>query len=147
MLDHDFGSGLTFSSNARYSDARSNFGYAYISATPTNGSTIADRAFFANETQAENFIIDARLQYDASFDNIDSKSLVGIEYNKLQSDNDGYFGAAPGIDWLNPVYTGAPASVPLYQSLTNDQKSKALYFQQDLTFSEKLIATVGLRND
>lgn len=147
MFDHDFGSGLTFSSNARYSNARSNFGYAYISATPTNGSTIAERAFFGNDTSAENFIIDARLQYDTSFENIDSRSLVGVEYNNVQSDNDNYFGAAPGIDWTNPVYTGAPASVPLYQSLTNDQKTTALYFQQDLTFSDKLIATVGLRND
>ncbi|WP_027998845.1 TonB-dependent siderophore receptor [Sinorhizobium arboris] len=147
LFDHDFGSGLTFSSNARYSDARSNFGYAYISRTPTDGSTVADRAFFANDTAAENFIIDARLQYDASFQDIDSRSLVGVEYNKLQSDNDGYFGAAPSIDWLNPVYTGAPASVPLYQSLTNDQETRALYFQQDLTLSEKVIATVGLRND
>ncbi|WEX11841.1 TonB-dependent siderophore receptor [Chelativorans sp. AA-79] len=147
MFDHDFGSGLSFSSNARYSDTKTDFGYAYISATPTDGSTIADRAYFANDSSRENFIIDARLQYDTSFSNVDSRTLVGVEYNESSSDNDSYFGAAPGIDWTNPVYTGAPASVPLYSSRHNDQKTKSIYVQQDLTFSERLIATVGLRND
>ncbi|PYE88064.1 TonB-dependent siderophore receptor [Phyllobacterium leguminum] len=147
MLDHDFGNGLSFSSNARYSDTKSDFGYAYISATPTNGSTIAKRDFFGNETEAENFIIDTRLQYDASFENIDSRTLVGVEYNDFSSDNDTYWGPAPGIDWTNPVYTGAPASLPLIASTRSDQKTKALYVQQDLTFADKLIASVGLRND
>ncbi|CAN7579072.1 TonB-dependent siderophore receptor [Rhizobium sp. LjRoot30] len=147
MFDHDFGSGLTFSANARYSDGKSNFGYAYIAATPTDGSTIARRDYFGNDSSAENFIIDARLQYDTSFEAIDSKTLVGVQYNALNSTNDSFYGAAPSIDWMNPVYSGAPASVPLYQSLKNDQKTKALYVQQDLTFSDKLIASIGLRND
>lgn len=147
MFDHDFSSGLSFSSNARYSDAKTDFGYAYISGTPTDGSTIADRAYFANESSSEDFIIDARLQYDTSFDNVKSRTLVGVQYNDSSSDNDTHWGPAPGIDWTNPIYAGAPTSVPLYTSRHNDQKTKAIYLQQDLTFSEKLIATVGLRND
>lgn len=147
MLDHDFGNGLSFSSNARYSDTKSDFGYAYISAKTMDGSTIAKRDFFGNETGAKNFIIDARLQYEASFENIESRTLAGVEYNDRSSRNDTYWGPAPGIDWTNPVYTGAPASLPLIASTRGDQKTKALYVQQDLTFSEKLIASVGLRND
>jgi iron complex outermembrane recepter protein len=147
MFDHDFGSGLSFSSNARYSKTKSDFGYAYISGTPTDGSTIADRAFFANDTSSEAFIVDTRLQYDASFNNVESRTLVGIEYSNSSSDNDLYWGAAPGIDWTNPVYTGAPGSIPHISSRTNDQKTTAIYLQHDLTFSDKLIASVGLRND
>ncbi|MFC6487020.1 TonB-dependent siderophore receptor [Nitratireductor sp. GCM10026969] len=147
MFDHDFGNGLSFSSNARYSNTKTDFGYAYISATPMDGSTMANRAFFANESSSEDFIIDARLQYDASFRNVESRTLIGIEYNDHSSDNDTYWGPAPGIDWTNPVYTGAPASLPHISSTRSDQKTKAIYVQQDLTFSDKLIATVGLRND
>jgi iron complex outermembrane receptor protein len=147
MLDHDFGSGLSFSSNARYSDTNTDFGYAYISATPTDGSTIANRAFFANDFSGENFVVDARLQYDASFDNVESRTLVGVEYNDLSSDNDTGWGAAPGIDWTNPVYTGAPASVPRFSNTKTDQRTRAIYIQQDLTFAEKFIVTAGLRND
>jgi iron complex outermembrane receptor protein len=147
MFNHDFGSGLTFSSNARYSKTNSNFGYAYISATPTDGSTVADRAYFGNDTSSESFIVDAHLQYDASFDNVDSRTLVGVEYNRYKSDTDTFYGPATGIDWFNPVYTGAPSSVPMIASVRDNQKTKAIYFQQDLTFFDKLIATVGLRND
>ncbi len=147
MFDHDFGSGLTFNSSARYSNTRSNFGYAYVAAAPAAGTTIVDRDFFANDSTSENFVIDAHLQYDASFENVDSRSLFGVEYNNYQGTTNNYYGDAPDIDYTNPVYTGRPASVPLYQSLVNDQKTKAIYFQQELTFWEKLTATVGLRND
>jgi iron complex outermembrane recepter protein len=147
MLDHDFGSGLSFSSNARYSKTNTDFGYAYIASTPTDGSTTASRAFFGNDYSDRNFVVDAHLQYDASFDTIDSRTLAGIEFNPLTSDNDTYWGAAPGIDWTNPIYTGAPDSVPLVSGEHNTQRSTALYLQQDITFWDKLIASVGLRND
>ncbi|KQO83606.1 TonB-dependent siderophore receptor [Rhizobium sp. Leaf262] len=147
MFDHDFGSGLKFGANARYSNTNTNFGYAYIASTPTNGSTIAERSFFGNEFSSEDFIIDAHLQYDTTFDNIESRTLVGAEYNAYSSTNDTYFGPAPDIDWTNPVYSGRPASVPLYASTSSDQKSNALYLQQELTFAEKFIVSVGLRND
>ncbi|WP_157015488.1 TonB-dependent siderophore receptor [Mesorhizobium xinjiangense] len=148
MFDHDFGTGLTFNANARYSDESSNFGYAYISGTPTDGSTIAERAFFANDSAAERFIIDAHLQYDTSFEFVDSRTLVGVEYNNTSSTNNGYFSNdAPGIDWTNPVYTGAPESVPPYTSTNTDQKTTAIYVEQNLTFADRLIATIGLRND
>ncbi|NTA61449.1 TonB-dependent siderophore receptor [Agrobacterium tumefaciens] len=147
MFDHDFGSGLTLSSNARYSKANTDFGYAYISSTPTNGSTIANRSYFGNETETENFLIDTRLQYDATFESVESRSLVGVFYNDYSSGSKSYFGSAPGINWLNPVYTGAPASVPLYASSLTDQKTRALYLQQDLTFFDRLTVSAGLRND
>ncbi|KRA67497.1 TonB-dependent siderophore receptor [Rhizobium sp. Root651] len=147
MFDHDFGSGLTLSSNARYSKTNTDFGYAYISSTPTNGSTIANRSYFGNETETENFLIDTRLQYDTRFENVESRSLVGVFYNDYTSGSKNYFGSAPSINWMNPVYTGAPASVPLFSNSLTDQKTKAIYLQQDLTFFDRLIVSAGLRND
>lgn len=147
LFDHDFGDGLTFNANARYSKSSSNFGYAYISNTPTDGSTIADRAFFANDGSEQQLIFDAHVQYDTSFENVESRTLLGVEHNNYKSDSANYWGAAPGIDWTNPVYTGAPASVPIFANTRDDQKTKAIYFQEEVTFFDKLIATVGLRND
>ncbi len=147
MFDHDFGSGLTLSSNARYSKANTDFGYAYISSTPTNGSTIANRSYFGDDTETDHFLIDTRLQYDTRIENIESRSLVGVFYNDYKSGSKSYFGAAPGTNWLNPVYTGAPSSVPLFANSLTDQESKALYLQQDLTFFDRLTVSAGLRND
>ncbi|MHC1551190.1 TonB-dependent siderophore receptor [Phyllobacterium sp. K27] len=147
MFDHDFGNGLSFSSNARYSDAKTDFGYAYISSTPTDGSTIAERSFFGNESSNENFVMDGRLQYETSFKKIESRTLIGIEYNKSSSNNDTYWGQAPGIDWTNPIYSGGPVNLPLIASTRTKQNTKAVYIQQDLIFADRFIATVGLRND
>lgn len=146
MFDHDFGSGLSFASNARYSNSSSDFGYAYIARTPTDGTTVAGRDFFGNESTNENFVIDGRLQYDASWGVVDSRTLVGLEHNTAQSTNKTFWGPAPGIDWTNPVYSGAPASVPLIGSTASDNKVNSVFVQQDLTY-DRLTASVGLRND
>ena len=71
------------------------------------------RVAFGNEASDRQFIIDAHLQYEASFDAVDSRTLVGVEYNDMEGDNDTWWGPAPGIDWTNPVYTGRPANLPL----------------------------------
>lgn len=150
MFDHDFGNGLTFNSSARYSKSDTGFGYAYIydalgAADPSD--TIVDRSFFGSDRSTEQFIVDAHLIYETHFNDVDSRTLAGVEYNAFNSDGDTYYGAAPGIDWENPVYSGVPGSVPLYTTVKNDQKTTAIYLQQDLTFFDKLTASVGLRND
>lgn len=150
IFDHDFGNGLTFNSSARYNKANTGFGYAYLFDALGAGDTtdtLADRYFFANDKSTEQFIVDAHLLYEASFDKVESRTLVGIEYNRIESESDMYYSAAPPIDWVNPVYSGAPGSLFLYNSTKNDQKTKAIYFQQDLTFFDRLTASVGLRND
>ena len=148
MFDHDFGDGLSFSSNARYSKSNDAFGSAYLSNTRTDGSNLADRYFFGNDKSTEQFIIDANLVYETSFDAIDSRTLAGIEYNKFESQNYGlYDPSAPPINWENPVYSGGPLSTEPNSGTANDQKTKAIYLQQDLTFSDRLTVSVGLRND
>ncbi|WP_421358290.1 TonB-dependent siderophore receptor [Agrobacterium rosae] len=157
MLDHDFGNGLTFNSNARYSKSKNSFGYAYIydalgASDPADN--MIDRIFFGGDGSDEQFVIDAHLIYEASFDQIESKTLVGIDHNKIESQNDSYLlyppiygGTAPPITWQNPIYWGVPGSIPLSESTSKDQTTKAIYLQEDLTFFDKLTVSVGLRND
>ncbi len=157
MLDHDFGNGLTFNSNARYSKSDTGFGYAYIYDTlgaNDPADTVVDRIFFGGKGSNQQFVIDAHLLYEASFDQVESRTLVGIDHNKIKTDNKSYAlyppiwsGTAPGIDWQSPVPSGVPGSIPLVTSRTNDQTTKAVYVQQDLIFFDKLTASVGLRND
>jgi iron complex outermembrane receptor protein len=58
-----------------------------------------------------------------------------------------WLGTAPGIDWTNPIYSGPLSSIPLIEQLKSHQDTKSLYIQQDLTFLDKVTASVGLRND
>jgi iron complex outermembrane receptor protein len=147
MFDHDFGNGLSFGSNARYSKSDNAFGSAYIGNTRTDGSNLADRYFFGNDKSSNQFIVDAHLRYETSFNDVESRTLVGAEYNKFKSEGESIYTAAPPINWENPVYSGGPGVVAPYASVRNDQKTTAIYLQQDLTFFDKLTATVGLRND
>ena len=147
MFDHDFGNGFSMSVNGRYSKQNTDFGYAYISSTPNDGSTLAGRSFFGNEASGENFIGDANVQYETDFANVKSRTMLGFQYNNYTGNNATWWGSAPSIDWANPVYTGAPVNVPLLSNIGNKQKTKAIYLQQDFTIAEQWIATVGLRND
>ncbi|AJY46757.1 TonB-dependent siderophore receptor [Martelella endophytica] len=147
LFDHDFGSGLTVNASARYSDSDTGFGYAYVYEPVDNGDTIADRYYFGNASTDKNFIFDAHLQYDAYFDFVDSRTLAGVMYNDYSGTNDSYYDLAPGIDWTNPVYSGGPNYTGPYASTDSEQKTTALYMQQELTFADKVIASFGLRND
>ncbi|WJR65072.1 TonB-dependent siderophore receptor [Neorhizobium sp. CSC1952] len=156
MFDHDFGNGLSFGSNARYSKSNNAFGSAYLATTRTDGSNLADRYFFGSDTSNEQFIIDANLIYETNFDNVDSRTLVGVEYNKFESENYSLYipsqtalfpGGTPPINWVNPIYSGGPSSTAPTSGTSNSQKTKAIYLQQDLTFSDKLTVSLGLRND
>ncbi len=148
LFDHDFGSGLSFSSNARYSKTNSDFGYAFLSQYSNPGTTTVDRYYFGDDTALEEFIIDAKVQYEANFDSIDSTTLVGVEYYNRKNDNKLYYDLTPTtIDWTNPVFAGPPNYASPYESTLLKQKTKAIYVQQDINFSDKIIASVGLRND
>ncbi|TCT32662.1 TonB-dependent siderophore receptor [Martelella mediterranea] len=147
MFDHDFGSGLSFSSKARYTNADTGFGYAYVYEMVNDGDTIADRYYYGNDSSYDDFVIDAHFQYDTSFENVDSRTLAGLQYDTYSGSSDTYYAPAPGIDWTNPVYSGGPNYSGPYQSRKNEQKTTSLYLQQELTFADKVIASVGLRND
>lgn len=161
IFDHDFENGLTFNTSARYSKSRSSFGYMYINdalGVLDPSDTLVNRDLFASDSSSEQFVIDAHMLYEADFDQVESRTLVGVDYNNYKSESTTYYDSSspflpywPGlttpIDWLNPVYSGAPGTLPLSGSRENTQKTKAIYLQQDLTFSDRLTASLGLRND
>lgn len=148
MLDHDFGNGLTFGSNARYMKSADAFGGAYLSNTRTDGSNLADRYYFGSDKSSEQFVVDANLMYETRFNDVESRTLAGVDYNNFNSQNFGlYVPGAPSINWMNPVYSGGPASTAPNSGTRNDQTTNGIYLQQDLTFFDRLTASVGLRND
>ena len=150
MFEHDFGNGLSFGSNARHSKSNTGFGYAYIWDSLGAGSssdTLADRSYFGSERSSEQFVADAHFLYETQFDQVESRTLAGTDYSNFDSSGANYYTAAPQIDWLNPVYSGAPGALSPYSSSRQEQVTRAIYLQQDLIFSDRLTASVGLRND
>ncbi|ESR24520.1 TonB-dependent siderophore receptor [Lutibaculum baratangense] len=149
MFDHDFGNGLSVHSNTRYSDAKTDWGYAYISGTVSVEDTIAARAFFANDRAETTFITDARLQYEATFGLVESKTVLGAEYADTSTDNATWWTPAPNIDWRNPVYTGGIdlSAISPFASTRTDHDNRAVYVQEELRLADRLILNAGLRYD
>ncbi|MGF0540669.1 TonB-dependent siderophore receptor [Agrobacterium sp. ES01] len=147
LFDHDFNNGLTFNANARYTRSKTGFGYAYVYEPTDNGDTIADRYYFGSDKSDRDFIGDVYFQYDGSFNSVESRTLAGLTFNDHSGESDLFYQAAPGIDWTNPVYSGAPTYAGPYSSTSSERSTTALYLQQDLTFFDRLTATIGLRND
>lgn len=149
FFDHDFGNGLTFNASGRYSKTRSGFGYVYLfDADGANGAdNLIDRSYFGSDKSMKQFIADAHLLYEANFDQVESRTLLGVEYSKLDSDNSSIYAPAPQIDWQNPIYSGAPVGLTPYATAASNQKTKAIYLQEDMTFFDKLNVSLGLRND
>ena len=146
MLDHDFGNGLSFSSNARYSDTQNGYNYVYIANTPAVG-TVADRVGLGTDGNRKHFVVDGNLQYATSFGAIDSTTLVGLEHSNSATTGVSDYGAAPGIDWTNPVFTGAPAGLFRYDDSSANATVNGVYVEQNLVFDDRLTAVIGLRND
>lgn len=143
MFRHDFGNGLTFRQNARYTQMSLTYEQVYGATTDAT----ADRSSFAVYSDSEQFAIDNQFQYDTTFGNVASKTLFGLEYTWLKVDEEALFGTADGIDIYNIAYCGR-SCVTLYDYIdwVPEQETKSIYLQEELTFG-RWIATIGGRYD
>lgn len=168
ILDHDFGGGLKVNAKARYQDEDRGFGYAYVAGLA--GPTVARRELFASEGSGEEIDADANLQYDTQLGWAGSRTVVGLSYQRTKSDNvtryannvaydfdgDGVgetvlypYPADLNYDWENPRYIGDIdlSLIPVITDQATSSTVKSLYLQEELTFSDRFIANVGLRHD
>ncbi|TRL37800.1 TonB-dependent siderophore receptor [Rhizobium straminoryzae] len=144
QFSHDFDNGLTFRQSARYTHISLNYGDVYGASTdPT-----ADRTAFTVDGVADRFVIDNQLQYDASLDRVDSKTLVGLDYAYDKTHENILMGTAGGIDIFNPVYCGLSCiTLGPYVDWKVKQKALGLYAQEELTLDDRWILTLGGRYD
>ena len=147
QLTHDFNNGLTLRGNLRYSDLTDDFGYVYITDSAARVGSVVDRDYFGTDNEAQELIGNAILQYDARFDQVDSSTLVGVEYRDASTKDISIYGDAESIDLANPVFSGAPSSLYVYSSSDQDYKTKSVFLTQNLSFYDRFIVTAGVRND
>lgn len=147
QVSHDLNNGFKLRGNLRYSDATDDFGYVYLSDNANRTGTDVDRYYFASKTNAEQFIGNIIGQYDASFNRFDSSTLVGVEYQNASSTAASAYGSTSSININNVVYSGAPSSLNIYSNKKTDSLTRAAFLQQNFSFDDKYIVTLGARND
>lgn len=141
---HDFGNGLRFGGTARFSDATTDFGYAYVSGQT---DTLAQRSYFASDGEEQVAIADVHLEYATRLGAVESSTLVGFEASRFEDADTRFFGPAPSVPITDPAPTGAPDDVPLFASLETEREGRAVYLQQDLDWNDRVIGSFGLRHD
>jgi len=143
-FSHEFGNGLQFRQNLRYSDLDLTYESVYgASADPT-----VPRSAWAVYGDTQRFAIDNQLQYDADFGTIDSRSLLGLEYYYDKVNEHRVFGSASGIDIHNPVYCGLDClTLPPGYHWEEEQNAFGFYAQEEMTFYDRFIVTLGGRYD
>ena len=142
---HNFGNGLEFRQNARYTELE----LTYESVYPGVGDPGLSRSALAVDGESTRFHIDNQLQYDVSLGRFDSRTLVGFDYGHDSSDETRRDGTAGGLrDMRNPVYCGRSCvSFPRALISEEDLTTKGVYLQEELTFDDRWILTLGGRYD
>jgi len=144
---HDFDNGFVLRSNLRYSELTDDFGYVYISDSAARTGTTVDRFAFGTDSEADQLNGNLMLQYDAQFENIDSSTMVGVEYRDASSKDTSIYAPTTGINVASPVYSGAPTGLVPYSRNKQDYTTKSVFLQQNLSFFDRVILTGGVRND
>ena len=143
-FEHDFGSGLQFRQNLRYTDLDLTYETVYGGTTDPGD----DRLALAVYGQAQQNARDIQWQKDASVGLFDSRTLLGFDVSNTDSQESRYDGNADGIDIYNPAYCGTAC---ITWNTVNDTDSsmltKGVYLQEELTFDDRWILTLGGRYD
>ncbi len=147
LLSHDFGSGLTLRGNLRYSDLEDDFGYVYLYDYAGRTGDVLSRYYFGTDTNAEELTSNAILQYDYSLETVDSSTLVGVEYRDASTKDFSIYGPTSSINISAPVYSGAPTNLFVYSDSESDYTTQSVFLQQNFSFYNRLITTVGVRHD
>lgn len=148
-FSHDFGNGLTFRQNARQSSVKMTYEQAYLDGQANLApEDRTGRNAYLMYGEIDRFAVDNQLQYDTTFGDVKSRTLVGLDYTNDDLLERTWTGTAGRVDPNNPAYCGL-ACIDLVPGTTTDmaQKSTGLYLQQELTFNDQWIVTLGGRHD
>lgn len=146
-VTHDFDNGFVLRSNLRYSELTDDFGYVFLSDSASRVGTTVPRYIFGTDSDADQLNGNVMLQYDHRFENVDSSTVVGVEYLDSSTEETSIYDLTSSIDIANPRYSGVSSNVSPYTSEKNDTTSKAIFVQQNLSFYERFIVTAGARRD
>lgn len=144
QFEHELNDSLTFRSNGRYTNMNLDYAEVYgASLDPT-----ADRTAFSVDGRSNRYAIDNQLEYHTGWGGIDSKTLVGVDYTNDNTREEILYGTAGPIDINNPTYCGLSCiTLGPYVNWRVKQQALGVYAQEQLTFDDRWIVTVGGRWD
>ncbi|MGY9045703.1 hypothetical protein P775_13415 [Puniceibacterium antarcticum] len=143
-FSHRFGNGLSFRQVARYTD----LDLTYESVYGAGATAATRRSVYAVDGQLERFAIDNQLQYDSNLGAIKTRTLFGLDHVYEDVRETFNIGTADGIDMNDPSYCGRSCvDISYVADQVTTQTTTGLYLQEELTFQDRWILTLGGRYD
>lgn len=155
-VEHVFDNGITLKNRTRYADFDKFYQNVFPGNVTPNGNMVSISAY-SNMTERQNLInqTDATFKWSSGF--IQHESLLGVELGRQRTSNfrqTGYFNnttnqTSVSVPVSNPVMNSPLAFRQSNSDANNyvENDTYALYFQDQLKFSEQWSAIAGLRYD
>ena len=155
-FSHDFGGGVSFHQNARYSEAEVDASNANLglfglqddfSPGSDPGRTLVARYYYPRLDKSTSVGLDNNLQFRFATGRAEHTVLAGLDYRRLRDDYASAFAfGVPPIDAYDPVY-GAVLDVPAFTSHQLQVQSQIGAYVQDQIRIDRWVVTVGGRQD
>ncbi|OMG78349.1 hypothetical protein BIZ92_32855 [Achromobacter xylosoxidans] len=150
VFEHRFNDMWKFTQSLRYSRSTMDFGYVFIDrwGGPSSDPSVIDRVPNLRHDEYSYLTADSNVQ--ANWSAIDGvhTTLLGLDYGRSTSDRTGWDGTASSLNIYHPVY-GLPIMVTTkpWRRDYAVQRQLGLYLQQQSTFAEHWVVTLGGRQD
>ncbi|WP_020182277.1 TonB-dependent siderophore receptor [Methylotenera sp. 1P/1] len=150
-IEHAFDNGISVKNSTRYANYNKYYQNVFARNSVTNAGTVQFGAYL-DETDRENIINQTDLTYNAKTGSVEHKLLFGMELAKQDTTSKrfqptvGSTNIATVVSASNPYLPSASFSA-LATNRKSDVSVAAFYLQDQIIFSPKWQAIVGLRND
>ncbi|MEZ0271172.1 MAG: TonB-dependent receptor [Methylophilaceae bacterium] len=151
MIEHAFENGLTIRNRTRYADYDKFYQNVFARGPVLNNGTV-DLGAYRDETDRENLINQTDLIYNLKTGSVEHKLLLGMELGKQDTDNMRFLKAGGGesvgfVNAADPTFTGSIAFTNVNRNRKSEADITAFYAQDQIVFSPKWQAIIGLRHD
>lgn len=148
FIEHAFDNGVTVRNRTRYSDFDKYYQNVFAGGS-VNAAGNYNVSAYRDDTQRENLFNQTDVLYSLQTGSVTHKLLAGTEFGRQDTDN---FRLEPAAalgsqSAFNPTFRGAVPFDNLARSNSSKIDVAALYLQDQIVFSPKFEAIVGLRYD
>lgn len=151
LFDHAFNDVMTWRSNLRYIDSKTDFREIFPDTysnpeNPFNEDGTLNRLTYGVKPENRILTADNSLQFDFATGAFRHLVLAGLDYTDFREESSTFSGATTPIDPYNPVSTGVV--VPAYTPLP-DQRSTQIgaYAQDQIRWADRVTVVLGARRD
>lgn len=149
ILNHRINDTWSLKQNLRYShvdvDNKSVFSSGLDPTDPAQRTLL--RSAFSAVPQTDAFSVDNHALAEFNTGPLAHRLLLGLDYERIDFDDTQRFGSAPSIDIFDPVYGAQVARPDVFSDSRIRQEQIGVYFQEQLTFRDNWVLTLGGRQD